>query len=228
METVSWSTIEAECGHFRDGFVQTFKKYEDRLTDEVDTQGRQVYVTASSFARHANVPYTTFRDWVTRYETSGTAAAPSLRERDRAREAIDRMPVAERAALAAELIETLPEDERTEAVAHVMRSEGLDFMDAVDAAHGYSGGYLPDPPEISTADRKAAEASARQRTSPIYRGFAKTELALAVEAFREVVDAVRNAVANDAIDSEVVKELDAVHDEYVLARQEVDFKLGVS
>lgn len=61
---IKWSDIEAECGDYRDGFVATFRKYEGQQTDEVDGQGRPVFVTAESFARHAGIAATTFRGWL--------------------------------------------------------------------------------------------------------------------------------------------------------------------
>jgi hypothetical protein len=82
-------------------------------------------------------------------------------------------------------------------------------------------------PVISEADRKAADASTHQRLQPIRQGFSRIDLGLAVEALQEVVNALRQAVADDAVDPDIIAELDAVHGEYVIARQEADFKLGV-
>jgi len=76
VEYVKWSDIEAECGDYRDGFVQTFRKYEGQPTDEKDAQGRTVKVTVASFAKHAGIPKTTFQRWV-----SGTTRVLQPRKR---------------------------------------------------------------------------------------------------------------------------------------------------
>jgi hypothetical protein len=100
---ITWSEIETECGDYREGFVSIFRKYEGQPTDEKDAKGRTVKVTMSSFARHAGIPETTFRQWL----SAARAVLPEERiQKDaiRARSDIRRLPPEEKAKLAAELI----------------------------------------------------------------------------------------------------------------------------
>lgn len=95
---ITWDQIETETGDFRAGFVEIFQKYEGQETDEKDEQNRTVKVTMSSFARHAGIAESTFREWA-----RAAAAAVQPRQRDRTREAIGRMSADEKAALARDL-----------------------------------------------------------------------------------------------------------------------------
>jgi len=104
MSSITWSQIEAECGNYRDGFVATFRKYEGQDTDERDGQNRVIKVTASSFARHVGIPERTFTRWV---NTATSAIQAPSDARGTARAAFSdarRLPPAEKAKLAAELI----------------------------------------------------------------------------------------------------------------------------
>jgi hypothetical protein len=109
---VTWSQIEAECGDYREGFVAIYRKYEGMPTDEKDAQGRAVKVTMASFARHMKIPERTFMDWVSK--TAAAAAQP--RQRDRTREAIDRMPAEDKAKLASDLMADPDVRERVESI----------------------------------------------------------------------------------------------------------------
>jgi len=106
MTAIPWSQIEAECGDYRAGFVESFRKYEGQSTDEKDDQGRTVKVTMASFARHAGIPEQTFRRWVSSTNLvplPGDNAAEDAPARA-ARAATRRLPAAEKAKLAAELL----------------------------------------------------------------------------------------------------------------------------
>lgn len=104
--SVTWSQIESECGNFREGFVATFRKYEGQDTDERDASNRVVKVTMKSFARHVGIPDSTFHDWVVGTVT-GRTWSPEQRAKahaTQARKEARRLPPAEKAKLAAELI----------------------------------------------------------------------------------------------------------------------------
>lgn len=75
MTDVSWTDIIAECGNYKEGFVATFRKYEGQLTDEKDTRGRPIPVTAPSFARHMGINESVFRKWV-KSSVEGHSPAP--------------------------------------------------------------------------------------------------------------------------------------------------------
>jgi len=102
--SITWSQIEAECGDYRAGFVATFRKYEGQPTDEKDAQGRTVKVTAESFARHVGIPPTTFQGWVKATTYVATPERQAQRDITLARSNVRRLPPAERAALASELL----------------------------------------------------------------------------------------------------------------------------
>jgi hypothetical protein len=100
--SITWSQIEAECGDYRAGFVQTFRNYEGQPTDELDGAGRVVKVTSASFSRHMGIPRTTFDDWLAR---DGAGARRHLRtHEDRARQSITHLDSEDKARLAAELL----------------------------------------------------------------------------------------------------------------------------
>lgn len=104
-QSVSWSTIEAECGDYRSGFVAIFRKYEGQATDEKDEAGRTVKVTIESFARHVGIPPSTFSRWT---KTTKRVVQPEDRQRmdaSMARTKARALPPAEKAKLAAELLE---------------------------------------------------------------------------------------------------------------------------
>lgn len=102
---IRWTEIEAECDGYREGFVAIFRKYEGQPTDEKDAQGRTVKVSQSSFARHAGIPESTFKDWV----KQAGGARPPVPRRD-SQYAADGRRIAENASpetkakLAAELV----------------------------------------------------------------------------------------------------------------------------
>lgn len=64
MATISWDTIESECGDYKERLVATFRKYEGMDTDERTAQGHVVKVTMASFARHAGIDKAVFYRWV--------------------------------------------------------------------------------------------------------------------------------------------------------------------
>lgn len=66
---IKWIDIEAEVGGFRENLVEVFKKYEGKITDEIDGRGASVKVTASSFARHMGIADTTFKEWIAKYSS---------------------------------------------------------------------------------------------------------------------------------------------------------------
>lgn len=105
MSIITWSEIEAECGDYRAGFVDTYKLYEGQETDEKDAYDRPVKVTVSSFARHVGIAKTTFQDWI---RQADGAPAPSRSENrgaaGAARRFAGKLLAADKAKLAAELL----------------------------------------------------------------------------------------------------------------------------
>lgn len=205
-DIIEWSAIEAECGDFRDGFVQTFRKYEGQVTDELDGAGRVVKVTIDSFARHTGIPRDTFRRWLDLKPEMRGAAARHLRA---AKGFASKLEPEQKARLAEELL------------------EDPDVAAQIRRPYDPNERTRPLPPEVSIYDRKRAEAAAGEIGARITRGFAKVGLALAADAYREVVDALRQAIADDAVDTDALNALDAIHDEYVIARHEAGFKVSV-
>lgn len=106
MTTISWSQIEAECGDYRAGFVETFRKYEGRDTDEIGANGQIIRVSVSSFARHLGIAKTTFQNWIKVVDQEAQPTrSPSRGAAGAARRFAATLPATERAKLAAELLE---------------------------------------------------------------------------------------------------------------------------
>lgn len=102
MTNIQWSQIEAECGDYRAGFVATFRKYEGMETDERDGSNRIVKVTVATFASHTGIPETTFRRWLGLMQEVDAARGGHLGS---ARRFAEKLPAAEKAKLAAELLD---------------------------------------------------------------------------------------------------------------------------
>jgi len=162
MTIVQWSQIEAECGDYRAGFVETFRKYEGADTDERTVQNKIVKVTAASFARHLGIRERTFVDWLKR----DRGAPPAPRDHaGAARRFADKLTADEKAKLAAELLED--DDVAEQVEQHQIAKRGPTF------------GPLPEPAE---AGRRAGDNMARQLGTDLATGALRSAAGSVAEA----------------------------------------------
>lgn len=196
---IRWSDIEAECGNYRDGFVAVFRKYEGEPTDEKDGQGRTVKVSVESFARHFGFDPKAFRRWV----RAGVDARPAPVERAQMDVRRARSVVRNQPEVVVEAIMEAPEATQ-DAIYHELklRRAGEDR---------------------TPANRKAATAAVNETLQPVRRGVATIGAALISGWLRDAAEKLEEAAREGALTHEVLADIDAAHEQFQLARAEVDF-----
>jgi hypothetical protein len=207
--TITWSQIEtefeAETGDYRSRVIAIFRKYEGQDTDEKDGQGRTVKVTVTSFERHMGLGEETLRGWIKKQDRGGPVPA-----RDRTREHINRMAPEEKVKLAAELLDGLPEDERTEVVADAMDGMGMSFTDAVDGQTWarIEDQIASDPAATARVNQRAAEhRPAPVRPAPERSSMSAAASAAALEAAAAQLRRATDEVVADVMDGHLAPEL---------------------
>ena len=176
---IKWSEIEAECGDFRAGFVEIFRKYEGQPTDETDDYGRAVKVTVASFTRHVGISERQFGRWLAG-EMGGQRADHLDTTVGAARRFASKLPSAEKAKLASELIAD------PDVAAEVVKSRDArdSFLDA-DFAHTREEAGLPD-----LSDRVV-------EPMPMDHAYEASRLAERINAVVRDYEAVRMRYADD-------------------------------
>lgn len=153
---IRWAEIEAECGNYRDGFVNVFRRHEGQATDEKDGQGRTVKVTATSFARHMGIAESTFRGWT---RSASVALQPPARQRldtSRARTALRDAPMEQ----IEQIISELPK-ERQELIRAAAGSEHARARRQMREQEG----------RTSRGEREARRGEIRDMTERMLSGF---------------------------------------------------------
>lgn len=201
-----WSEIEAECGGYRQGFVETFRKYEGQPTDEKDGQNRTVKVTPRSFALHLGIDERTFRRWLSKSVTESDLLAEASKQKTKAIEQWHvRSAARKNPAALVEAISELPEEHQRQIVSQVHRKQleraGADF---------------------SESGRKAREARTAEYFEPMRQSLNVMQV---VPLAERLADKLRNLPAD--LTDEDRREIDAAVDDVILARTEMHIQSEV-
>jgi transposase-like protein len=147
---VKWSEIEAECGDYRQGFVQVFRRYEGQVTDRKDSLNRPIKVTISSFAEHFGIQVTTFRRWLgERQRTSPVSDRPARRAARMVRTSEDRR----------ELVRELMADEELQHEALKVMAAGPEGKELTRSIKAREAQRTEEPPEGAVGSWEIAAAA---------------------------------------------------------------------
>jgi hypothetical protein len=207
---ISWSTIEAECGGYRAGFVATFEKYKGLPTDERDNSNRVVKVTVASFARHAGIPHKTFERWVkvvadraTTSRSDETEAITARAVKHSAKRAVRDDPPA-----VVEAIMAAPERTQDAIFDELkLRRAGIDR---------------------STPARKAAKAQVSEVTEQVEKARVPLAVELCILGLTDAAEQLQEALEARALTPEMLARIDEAHARYVTTRHEADFAVEAS
>jgi hypothetical protein len=199
---ITWNEIEAECGGYRAGFVEVFRRHEGQPTDEKDARGRVIKVTQSSFARHLGIHESTFRKWLKSGAYERTRQQYQETRGDRlARSAVRNDPAA--------VIDAIMEApvERQDEIYHELklRRSGEDR---------------------STAHRKAVEAQVDEIVEPIRRSAA----AMGVLGMAEMLDSMAHDLekaADEGADLHILPLIRAAWERFGMVLETAEITTGV-
>lgn len=186
MRTVTWKTIEKECGDWKQGMVATFRKYEGQPTDEVDEKGKPVKVTPRTFAEHLGVSAQAFRQWIKKFDgvppsPSNTAEARNFRT---VKTEAKRSPSA--------VVDAIQ--------AAGVHAEDQIFAELSQRRHGI---------DTSPANRKAAEAAASTITDAMKRAVKAPLVNTTAAVLDGITEDLIEAIAEGTISGKALDQIEA-------------------